>query len=97
MRARVAERGDSDFSANDMDSMHLVVAAIKEILRLHPIVPTYIRVSTRDEVLPLAHPVTNVDGETVNEIPIPSGTHLFLSVWTYNRCGTDALYGLEGL
>ncbi|RDX46745.1 cytochrome P450 [Lentinus brumalis] len=85
VRARVAERGDSDFSVSDMDSMHLVVATIKEILRLHPIVYLYVRVPTRDEVLPLAYPVTNVDGETVNEIPIPSGTNLYLSIWTYNR------------
>ncbi len=92
VRARVAERGDSDFSVSDMDSMHLVVATIKEIFRLHPIVYLYVRVPTRDEVLPLAYPVTNVDGETVNEIPIPSGTNLYLSIWTYNRWGTDALH-----
>ncbi|TFK84945.1 cytochrome P450 [Polyporus arcularius HHB13444] len=85
VRARVAERGDSDLSVSDMDSMHLVVSTIKEILRLHPIVYLYVRMPTREEVLPLAYPVTNVDGETMNEIPIPSGTNLYLSIWTYNR------------
>lgn len=85
VRSRVAARGDSDLSANDLDSMHIVVATIKEILRLHPIVYFTVRVPTRDEVLPLAYPVTNVDGETVNEIPIPKGTNLYLSIWTYNR------------
>ncbi|KAI0706269.1 cytochrome P450 [Cerioporus squamosus] len=85
VRARVTERGDSDFTVDDMDSMPLVVATIKEILRLHPIVYLYVRVSTRDEMLPLAYPVTDVDGEVVNEVPIPSGTNLYLSIWTYNR------------
>ncbi|RPD64581.1 cytochrome P450 [Lentinus tigrinus ALCF2SS1-7] len=85
MRARISERGDSDFSMSDFDSMHFVVAAIKEILRLHPIVYMTVRVPTRDEVLPLAYPVTNVVGETVNEVPIPKGTNLYLSIWTYNR------------
>ena len=85
VRARVTTRGDAEFSLGDMDSMHFVVATIKETLRLHPIVYMLTRLSTREEVLPLAFPVTDVDGEIMSEIPIPKGTNLSLSFWQYNR------------
>ncbi len=85
IRARVAERGDSDFSVSDLDAMPHVLAAMKEVLRLHPIVYGLIREASRDDVLPLSTPVTTTTGEVVDEIPIPKGTTCQISVWAYNR------------
>ncbi|KAI0354772.1 PAH-inducible cytochrome P450 monooxygenase PC-PAH 1 [Trametes cingulata] len=85
IRARVAERGDSDFSVGDLDAMTHVLAAMKEVMRLHPIVYSLIREAGRDDVIPLAYPVTNTDGEVVDEIHVPKGTSCFISVWSYNR------------
>ncbi|KAH9885379.1 PAH-inducible cytochrome P450 monooxygenase PC-PAH 1 [Cubamyces lactineus] len=85
IRARVAERGDADFSVGDLDAMTHVLAAMKEVMRLHPIVYGLVRKATRDEVLPLAYPVTTTTGEVVDEVPIPRGTNCFISVWAYNR------------
>ncbi|KAI0829070.1 PAH-inducible cytochrome P450 monooxygenase PC-PAH 1 [Trametes gibbosa] len=85
IRARVAERGDSEFSVSDLDSMTYVLAAMKEVLRLHPIVYTLLRQSTRDDVLPLSAPVTLATGEVVDELPIPKGTNCTISIWAYNR------------
>ncbi|KAI9066918.1 cytochrome P450 [Trametes sanguinea] len=85
VRARVTERGDSDFSISDLDSMTYVQAAMKEVMRLHPIVYGLIREASRDDVIPLGTPVTTTTGEVVDEIPIPKGTSCFISVWGYNR------------
>ncbi|KAJ8474242.1 hypothetical protein ONZ51_g7351 [Trametes cubensis] len=85
IRARVTERGDTDFSVSDLDAMTYVLAAMKEVMRLHPIVYMLIRYSTRDEVLPLAYPVTTTKGEVVDEVPIPKGTNCSISIWAYNR------------
>ena len=68
IRARVAERGDSDFSVSDLDSMTYTLAAMKEVLRLHPIVYTLARVASRDDVLPLAQPVVDKDGVRMTEM-----------------------------
>ena len=88
VRARVTERGDADFSVSDLDSMTYTLAAMKEVLRLHPIVYTLARVASRDDVLPLATPITTSDGEAVSEIPIPKGTECVISIWAYNRLPT---------
>ena len=67
---------------------------MKEVLRLHPIVYMLGRVAGRDDVLPLANPITNMDGEVVSEIPVPKGTNCIISIWAYNRLksiwGADA-------
>ncbi|KAI0779018.1 PAH-inducible cytochrome P450 monooxygenase PC-PAH 1 [Trametes elegans] len=85
LRARVAERGDADFSVGDLDAMLHVLAGMKEVLRLHPIVYGLVREAGRDDVLPLANPLTTTTGEVVDEIPIPKGTVCQISVWAYNR------------
>ncbi len=58
---------------------------MKEGLRLHPIVYLLAREAARDDVLPLANPITMADWEAVTEVPIPKGTTLEISIWTYNR------------
>ena len=85
VRARVTERGDADFSVSDLDSMSYCIAAMKEVLRLHPIVYQLERVAGRDDVLPLSQPLTTADGTVVNEIEVPKGTTLFIEIWAYNR------------
>ncbi|KAM5532813.1 hypothetical protein V8D89_013532 [Ganoderma adspersum] len=85
IRARAAERGDADFSVADLDAMTYCLAAMKEVLRLHPIVYMLGRVASRDDMLPLASPITNTDGEVVSEVPVPKGTNLIISIWAYNR------------
>ncbi|KAI0641434.1 PAH-inducible cytochrome P450 monooxygenase PC-PAH 1 [Trametes meyenii] len=85
IRAQVAERGDSDFSVSDLDAMTYVLATMKEVLRLHPVVYMLVREAGRDDVLPLANPVRTVTGEIVDKIPIPKGTTCNIAIWAYNR------------
>ena len=91
VRARATERGDAEFTVADLDSMAHCLAAMKEVLRLHPIVYQLSRVTGRDDVLPLGRPLTTVDGTVVNEIAVPKGTNLLISIWTYNRCVSAGL------
>ncbi len=85
IRARVTERGDADFSVADLDAMTYCLAAMKEVLRLEPIAYMLGRVASRDEVLPLASPITDADGEVMSEVPVPKGTNIIISIWAYNR------------
>ncbi|OCH89199.1 PAH-inducible cytochrome P450 monooxygenase PC-PAH 1 [Obba rivulosa] len=85
IRDRVTARGDTDFSVADYDAMSNVVAAMKETMRLHPIVHTLARVAGREDVIPLSQPVTSTTGEIVTEIPVSDGQDILISVCGYNR------------
>ena len=43
------------------------------------------RVATRDEVIPLAFPITTKSGEQVSSIPVKKGTILDIAVHAYHR------------
>jgi len=81
---KVRARGDSDFNANDFDSMPYLLAVGKEILRFHPAAIEVEREATKDDVLPLAKPVVGVSGKVHKELPIPAGTLVFMSLLGYN-------------
>jgi len=81
---KVKARGDGDITANDFENMPHLVAVTKEALRLHPIVVEIMRVSTRDDVLPLTKPIVGTSGTVHTEILIPKGTTITLSLIGYN-------------
>ncbi|KAK0475208.1 cytochrome P450 [Armillaria novae-zelandiae] len=70
---------------DDYDSLPFLNAAIKESLRLHPIVHTPTRTAPHDDVLPLTGSKT---------LAIPKGQTVFCSAYLYNRLpsiwGADA-------
>ncbi|KAI0331166.1 PAH-inducible cytochrome P450 monooxygenase PC-PAH 4 [Cubamyces sp. BRFM 1775] len=84
-RARVFERGDVEFTQEDLDAMPVCLNAIKETLRMHPIAASLPRVATQDDVLPLAFPATTNTGKTVMEVPIHKGQIVYTSLAAYNR------------
>ncbi|KAK0199554.1 cytochrome P450 [Desarmillaria ectypa] len=61
---------------NDYDSLPFLNAAIKEALRLHPILHTATRAAPHDDVLPLSGSKT---------LAIPKGQTLLCSMYLYNR------------
>ncbi|KAI0712960.1 cytochrome P450 [Cerioporus squamosus] len=85
-RVLVAERGDTEFTMEDLDSLALTMNAIKETLRFHPIVPQLLRVAVKDDVIPLSHPVVSTTGETITEVPVQAGQIILTSFATYHRC-----------
>jgi len=80
---KVRARGDTDFDVNDFDSMPYLVAVVKEALRLLPPASDIPRVTTKDDILPLSKPIVGVSGKVYNEVPVPAGTLVFLSIIGY--------------
>lgn len=92
MRAEVAEfrkvvvdRGDDNFGIDDLNAMKYCLAAIKETLRMHPIVYQLIRAAGRDDVIPLAYPIVDKNGNTVSSIPVSAGQGIMISICSYQR------------
>jgi hypothetical protein len=55
-------------------------------MRLHPIIWMLGRVASRDDVIPLAFPITTKSGERVSSIPIKKGTIIDIAIHAYHRC-----------
>ncbi|KAE9410878.1 cytochrome P450 [Gymnopus androsaceus JB14] len=83
VRARVGV--DAELTASDYDSMPFFNAVIKEVLRLHPIVPTLARQAGTDDSIPLEFPIITESGEEISQIPVSKGQRIILSIATYNR------------
>ncbi|KAI0263467.1 cytochrome P450 [Gloeopeniophorella convolvens] len=83
--AAVRERNKGDITAADLDSMTYTQAALKESMRLNPIIWLLMRVPSRDDVIPLAFPITGKSGEQMTSIPIRAGTPILLCISGYNR------------
>ncbi|KAI0263473.1 cytochrome P450 [Gloeopeniophorella convolvens] len=77
--------GGAEFSAADLDSMTYTQATLKESMRLHPIVYQLAREAGRDDVIPLAFPITTKTGEQISSIPVKKGTPVDISIAAYNR------------
>jgi len=82
-------RNGSDFTAADLDNMPYLAAVIKESMRFHPAVYQNYRQAAKDDILPLSKPIKTTDGRIINNLPIPKGMKIILSIAAYNR-DTDA-------
>ncbi|KAH8998334.1 cytochrome P450 [Lactarius hatsudake] len=91
VRARAA--GD-EFTIADLDNMAYTLATLKvvvdfiyfcESMRLDPIIWFTARVASRDDILPLAFPITTKSGKQITSIPIKKGTPIDISLAVYNR------------
>ncbi|KAH8998345.1 cytochrome P450 [Lactarius hatsudake] len=79
-----AQNGE-DLSPANLDSMVYTQAALKESMRLHPIIWILRRIAERDDVIPLAFPITTRSGEKVSSIPVRKGTPIDILIGAYNR------------
>ncbi|KAI5995261.1 cytochrome P450 [Pisolithus orientalis] len=78
-------RGDTQFTASDLDNMLYLNAIIKEALRYHCAAAQVFRVASQDCILPLSRPITTESGELMYEVLVPKGTRIIASVAAYNR------------
>jgi hypothetical protein len=53
-------------------------------LRIHPPAVEITRVVWNDDVIPLSKPVVGVSGKVHNELAIPGGTLVSVSIYGYN-------------
>ncbi|KAJ3900674.1 cytochrome P450 [Lentinula edodes] len=81
----IEERGDTRFTAQDLESMPLLGATVKETLRFHPVAMHLFRVAVEDDILPLSKPIITTTGEILHELVVPKGTRIVGSVPAYNR------------
>ncbi|KAI6008443.1 cytochrome P450 [Pisolithus marmoratus] len=59
-------------------------AVTREVLRLHPAAPYMERVSLKEDVLPLRHPIVGKQGQEVSSIAITAGQMIFIPITTIN-------------
>ncbi|KAI6145483.1 cytochrome P450 [Pisolithus tinctorius] len=78
-------RGDTQFTASDLDNMLYLNAITKEALRYHCAAAQVFRVASQDCILPLSRPITTESGELMYEVLVPKGTRIIASVAAYNR------------
>ncbi|KAI0306228.1 cytochrome P450 [Multifurca ochricompacta] len=88
-----AKKGGEELSASDLDGMTFTQATLKEAMRLHPIVYFLPREAGRDEVIPLAFPITTESGEQISSIPVRKGTPIDIAIGVYNRL--PGVWGLD--
>ncbi|KAF8142227.1 cytochrome P450 [Mycena galopus ATCC 62051] len=67
------------------DSMPLLNAFIKEVLRLYPAEPMTDRMAVQDTVIPLARSITTSMGEHLSHIPVRKGQIVTLAIASYQR------------
>ncbi|KAI6007546.1 cytochrome P450 [Pisolithus orientalis] len=84
-KSAVRARGDTQFTASDLDNMPYLNAVVKETLRYHCVLPQVFRMASQDYLLPLSQPITTESGELMHEILVPKGTQILASVAAYNR------------
>ncbi|KAG9312341.1 cytochrome P450 [Chiua virens] len=69
----------------NFDAMLYLNAVIKEGLRFHPIASSVQRIASRDDILPLSKPIRTESGAVIDEMLVPKGTQVMISIAAYNR------------
>lgn len=83
--AMTKSKAPGPLKSSDYDSMPLLNAVIKEVLRYHPLIHGLYREPAQDDVLPLAEPIIISDGTECSQVPIAKGQVIFASLYIYNR------------
>ncbi|KAF9526760.1 cytochrome P450 [Crepidotus variabilis] len=82
---REAMSGRDALSYEEIVELKYLDAVCRELLRLYPPIPTMFRIAEKDTILPLHTPLTGIDGHPINEVSVPKGTKICLSVFILNR------------
>ncbi|KAK0455304.1 cytochrome P450 [Desarmillaria tabescens] len=76
-------------TSGNYNSMPLLNAVIKEVLRYHPLVHGLYREPAQDDVLPLAEPIIMSDGKACSQVPIAKGQLLTGNIPVFRLFGGD--------
>lgn len=80
----------------ELNALPYLDCVVRETLRLHAPVPSTIRVSVKDDILPLSQPVKDAEGNVLAEnIRVRKGQTVFIPILVLNRAkeiwGEDAM------
>ncbi|KAF7375758.1 Cytochrome P450 [Mycena sanguinolenta] len=67
------------------ETMPLLNAFVKEILRLYPAVPLADRIVMEDTVIPLSESIISAKGERISQIPVRKGEIVTIAIAAYQR------------
>jgi len=87
------ESGGEDIPYDTLVSLPYLDAICRETLRLYPPVSQVTRTVGRDIILPLSSPIKGTNGQELNELHVPNGTTIYVSILASNR--NPALWGLD--
>ncbi|KAI4293823.1 cytochrome P450 [Schizophyllum commune Loenen D] len=94
LREELRALGDPAPSLDELNSLPYLDMFVKEVLRFYTPVPWTARVATRDDVVPLARPYTDMKGKEHGVIVVKKGQQFMLSIHNLHRAkeiwGEDA-------
>ncbi|KDR81931.1 hypothetical protein GALMADRAFT_135320 [Galerina marginata CBS 339.88] len=94
LRDELLNVGTDNPTMDELNALPYLDAVVRETLRVHPPVPSTMRVATRDDVLPLEKPIRDKYGNLLDSIRIRKGQSLFIPILALNRAksiwGEDA-------
>ncbi|KAF7370113.1 Cytochrome P450 [Mycena sanguinolenta] len=70
---------------NTYDSLPLLNAFVKELLRVYPAAALRERVALRDDIIPLSEGIVTTAGQHITQIPIRKGDQVVLALASYQR------------
>ncbi|KAI4520759.1 cytochrome P450 [Schizophyllum commune Loenen D] len=83
IRAAKAQYGT--LSYDELEAMSYLDAVCRETLRMFPPIPTLMRKTIKDVVMPFSHPITGVDGREMSDVFVPAHTPVLISALSANR------------
>lgn len=76
-KADAEERGLEQIDPEVLYALPLLDAVLRESLRVRPPIPGRSFVAQKDDVLPLAHPLTLTNGRVLTELPVKKGQEFY--------------------
>ncbi|KAI0323948.1 cytochrome P450 [Cubamyces sp. BRFM 1775] len=95
LRNELRSIGTDAPTIEQISSLKYLDNVLREVVRLHPAIPSSLRMAMDDDTLPLSEPI-NVDGVMQDQIWVPKGTPIVIPILAINRdkslWGDDAFY-----